>query len=89
MARYRESRRTYRKSSLFLPMIAQAGPPKFCPSVCLSICLSFYLNTPCPLVSFIHSQWARPVHPSPGNFSFCFSHFLSLPTFPTGTSAKK
>lgn len=43
-ARDRWGRATHRKSSLFLWVIAQAGPSQYCPSSCLSICLSFYLN---------------------------------------------
>lgn len=87
-ARDRQSGGTHRKSSLFLWIIAQAGPSQYCPSACLFICLSFHLKmvlNPCG--DTLLSQWARVVCPPP-EASRSAPHSISA-YFPHRTAVKK
>lgn len=80
----RRSRGTHRKSSLFLWIIAQAGPSRYCPSACLSICLSFHLKTVLkPVWRYPSVPLGEAGLPIPRKLLIPLPNSLSLPTFPT------
>lgn len=80
----RRSRGTHRKSSLFLWIIAQAGPSRYCPSACLSICLSFHLKMVLkPVWRCTSVPVGQAALPIPRKLLIPLLNSLSLPTFPT------
>lgn len=86
----RWSRETHRKSSLFLWIIAQAGPSQYCPSACLSICLSFYLKMVLkPVWRYTSVPVGQAGLPIPRKLLIPLPDSLSLPTFPTEHLFKK
>lgn len=86
----RWSRETHRKSSLFLWIIAQAGPSQYCPSACLSICLSFYLKMVLkPVWRYTSVPVGQAGFPIPRKLLIPLPDSLSLPTFPTEHLFKK
>lgn len=86
----RQSRGTHRKSSLFLWIIAQAGPSQYCPSACLSICLSFHLKTVLkPVWRYPSVPLGEAGLPIPRKLLIPLPNSLSLPTFPTEHLFKK
>lgn len=86
----RRSRGTHRKSSLFLWIIAQAGPSQYCPSACLSICLSFHLKMVLkPVWRYTSVPVGQAGLPVPRKLLIPLPDSLSLPTFPTEHLFKK
>lgn len=86
----RRSRGTHRKSSLFLWIIAQAGPSQYCPSACLSICLSFHLKMVLkPVWRYTSVPVGQADLPIPRKLLIPLPNSLSLPTFPTEHLFKK
>lgn len=86
----RWSRETHRKSSLFLWIIAQAGPSQYCPSACLSICLSFHLKMVLkPVWRYTSVPVGQAGLPIPRKLLIPLPDSLSLPTFPTEHLFKK
>lgn len=84
------SRETHRKSSLFLWIIAQAGPSQYCPSACLSICLSFHLKMVLkPVWRYTSVPVGQAGLPIPRKLLIPLPDSLSLPTFPTEHLFKK
>lgn len=89
-ARDRWSRGTHRKSSLFLWIIAQAGPSQYRPSACLSICLSFHLKMVLkPVWRYTSVPVGQDGLPTPRKLLVLLPNSISLPTFPTEQLLKK